>query len=264
MAGRANAAEALVCEKTCEVQVEDCEKRRLTRATVCRKNVKKAGELMLPKHPCVRKLQEANAAKGDYKREDCEIQMGVKCRWGDCEKRRLTQALATVQENCKMGGRRASAAETPVHEKTARGECCQKRRCSRRLRKTNACEMQVGRLWDDAESDHMRRQMPQAAMCEKVAEGARAATDNCVQEERANSARAASCGEVNVAESDHVQKTASKANAGKSDCVRRKLYARRLQKGEYYRKRPCANDCEANAGKATVCNESCHKQPCAR
>ena len=64
MAGRANAAEAPVCEKTCEVQVEDCEKRRLTRATVCRKNVKKAGELMLPKHPCVRKLQEANAAKG--------------------------------------------------------------------------------------------------------------------------------------------------------------------------------------------------------
>ena len=148
------------------------------------------------------------------KTDACKVQVG-----------RLQKVMADtsnyMQEDCKGGGgRRASAAEAPVREKTARGECYQKRPYSRRLRntkayevpvgKTNACEVQVGRLWDAAKSDHIRQQLPQAAVCEKIAERARAATNNCVQKGRANAARAASCqcGEANVAESDCVQKTA--------------------------------------------------------
>ena len=43
--------------------------RSRTQATVCRKTAKKAGEeRMLPRCPCARKLQEANAAKSDRMR----------------------------------------------------------------------------------------------------------------------------------------------------------------------------------------------------
>ena len=41
-----------------------------------------------------------------------------------------------------------------------------------------------------------RRKLPQAAVCEKIAKRARAATNNHVQEERANVAGAACCGEA--------------------------------------------------------------------
>ena len=64
---------------------EDCEKRRLTQETVFRKTAKKAGEeRMLPKHPCARKLQEANAAKSDRVQEDCE---NKRCQERQCVRR---------------------------------------------------------------------------------------------------------------------------------------------------------------------------------
>ena len=84
---------------------------------------------MLPKHPC------ANAAESDPMREYCKTNM--------CEVQvgRLRKALADasncVQEgsDCQKGGRRANAAEVPMCEKTARGECFQKRPYERGLRK---------------------------------------------------------------------------------------------------------------------------------
>ena len=43
---------------------EDCEKQRLTQATVCGKTAKRAGEeRMLPKHLCTRKLHERSGCQ---------------------------------------------------------------------------------------------------------------------------------------------------------------------------------------------------------
>ena len=104
----------------------ECEKQKLTQATVCRKAAKRAGEeRVLPKHLCARKLQEAKAqaAKNNCMREDCETKT-CEVQVERLRKRRLTQA-AMCRKTAKKGGRRANAAEEPVGEKTARGECCQ-------------------------------------------------------------------------------------------------------------------------------------------
>ena len=91
---------------------EDCEKQRLTQATVCRKTAKRAGEeRMLPKHLCARKLQEANSqvAKSNCVREDCETKT-CEVQVERLRKRRLTQA-AVCRKTAEKDGRRANAAK---------------------------------------------------------------------------------------------------------------------------------------------------------
>ena len=68
---------ATVCKKTaktkmCEVQVERLRKVKADTSSCVQEDCqKRREERMLPKHPCVRKLQEANAAKGGRMQEDC-------------------------------------------------------------------------------------------------------------------------------------------------------------------------------------------------
>ena len=56
-----------------KVQVGRLRKAKADTSNCAQEDCKKAGEeRMLPKHLCARKLQEANAAKSDRVREDCE------------------------------------------------------------------------------------------------------------------------------------------------------------------------------------------------
>ena len=74
-------------------------------------------------------LPNATVCKKTAKTEMCEVQM-------ESLRKAKADTSNCVQEDCQKGGRGANAAEAPVREKTARGECsgCQKQLCARRLR----------------------------------------------------------------------------------------------------------------------------------
>ena len=100
--------------RTCKVQVGRRQKAKAGTSNCVYEGCKKGAgeERMLPKHPCARKLREANATKSVRVQEDCEKQVEAITKANTanvtvCEKAAKARAHTGhyVQDDCKKAGR---------------------------------------------------------------------------------------------------------------------------------------------------------------